>query len=236
MRIVVRRQRPLVAFVTGLVLCATLAGSIWWLLERERGRVVTELERLRHERDRLKSSATSLARDKEGLARRVAILERARQVEFEAYGRVEQELATLQQQILELKEEVVFYRGIVTDGNKSGKVRIQRFVLEPESTPRDFRFRLVLTRGMGNDKVASGAVTLAVDGDRGGERLRLDLQDLAPIPAGPLEFNFKHFQRIEGRLTLPEGFEPRRVVVHVDTAPSGSEPLRETFQWPSMRS
>ena len=236
MTLVVRRRRPLLVAVSALAVCAVVAGSVWWLLERERARVGAELTSLRAERDRLRASRTGLLEEKRELARRVAVLERTRQVESEAYVRVDRELESLQKQILALEEEVTFYRGIVSDGSRSGSVRIQRFVLEPDGTPRDFRFRLVLTRGIRNDKVASGAVTLAVDGDRGGERLRLDLGELTPFPAGPLEFNFKHFQRIEGRLTLPEGFVPRQVIVSIDAAQGGARPLRETFQWPSMSS
>jgi hypothetical protein len=234
--LVVHRRRPLVAVLAAMVLAAGLVASGWWLLERERGRALASVGGALAERDVLARSRDALEVERKQLAQRVAILERARQVEAQAYSRVDRQLAALQEQILALKEEIAFYRGIVGEDAGRDDVRIQRFVVERDGTGRDYRFRLVLTRGMGSDKVASGAVAVAVDGDRDGERVRLSLEELTPFPVGPLEYSFKHFQRLEGRMRLPDRFVPRRIVVQLDEAARGGRPVRESFQWPSMKS
>lgn len=230
------RRRPYVAMLVVSLLAVGLVVSGWWLLERERGRALASVTGALAERDALVRSRDALEAERKQLARRVAILERARQVEAQAYSRVDRQLAALQEQILALKEEIAFYRGIVSEDAGSDDVRIQRFVVERDGTAQDYRFRLVLTRGMQSDKVASGAVSVAVDGDRDGERVRLSLEELTPFPVGPLEYSFKHFQRLEGRMRLPDRFVPRSIVVQLDEAVQGSRPLRETFQWPSMKS
>lgn len=236
MRLVVHRRRPYVAMLVALLLAAVLVASGWWLLERERGRASASVSGALAERDVLVRSRDALEAERKHLAQRVAILERARQVEAQAYSRVDRQLSALQEQILALKEEIAFYRGIVSEDAGSDDVRIQRFVVERDGTAQDYRFRLVLTRGMQGDKVTSGAVSVAVDGDRDGERVRLSLEELTPFPVGPLEYSFKHFQRLEGRMRLPDRFVPRRVVVQLNEAARGGRPLRETFQWPSMKS
>jgi len=233
--LVVRRRRPLLTTLTVIAVGGLVAAGSWWFLDSERARARSAANELRQERDQLLAARDGLAREREGFARRLAILERERQVEESAYRRVGEELHTLQEEILRLEEELAFYRGIVADDSRGGGVRIQRFLVERDGQGRDFVFRLVLTRGIRSDNVASGAVTLAVDGDRSGEPLRLELQELSPLPAAPLSFSFRHFQRLEGRLRLPDDFNPRRVVVQVRAAESDERPLRRTFAWPDTQ-
>jgi hypothetical protein len=72
---------------------------------------------------------------------------------------------------------------------------------------------------------------LSVDGDQDGERVRLNLQQLSTFPVTGLRFSFKHFQRLEGRLHLPERFVPKRVIIKIELANSKTKPLRESFAW-----
>jgi hypothetical protein len=236
MTLVVRRRRPFV--VVGLVLMAGLVswGASWWVLSQDRQRLAGEAMELRTERDALLQARDLLKEERQLLAGQVAVLERTRQVESEAYARVDRQLADLQDQLLDLKEEVTFYKEIVSDDRASASVRIQRLVIEPDGAAQEYKFRLVLTRSIRNDKVASGVVELAVDGEQDGERLRLGLDELGAFPVGPLAFSFKHFERLEGRLHLPPRFVPKRVIVRVSAERNGARPLRETFPWPSTNS
>ena len=236
MTLVVRRRRPFLVAGAILLAAAVAGGSAWWTLTQE-SRVQDEAyHQVRAERDSLRRSNVALESERAALARRVAVLERARQVDSAAYAKVDEQLAELNDQLLAMKEEVAFYEGIVGDDRAASGVRIQRFEIEPEGAGPEYRFRLVLTRSIRSDNVASGAVTLAVDGDEDGERKRLDLGNLTPFPSGRLEYSFKHFQRLEGRLRLPPRFVPRRVIVRVDSSREGAKPLRESYRWPSLES
>lgn len=236
MTLVVRRRRPFVLIGATLLAAVTAGGASWWVLGGEGRRMGQELDEIRAERDALREARLALEARNGELSRRIAILERARQVEAEAYARVDGQLEDLQDQLLGMKEEVAFYKGIVSDDRADSGVQIQRFVVEPEGAEHEFRFRLVLTRGIGSDNLAKGTVSLAVDGDREGVRVRLDLAELTPFPTGPLEYNFKHFQRLEGRLRLPASFVPKRVIVRLDPERPGAKPLRGSYRWPSMES
>jgi len=234
--LVVRRRRPLL--VVSVIMLAALAagGAAWWILTEDGREQDQAFYNVRAERDSLRKANTTLLSERAALTRRVAVLERARQIDSAAYTRVDEQLAELNEQLLAMKEEVAFYEGIVGDDRVASGVRIQRFVVEPEGGGEEYRFRLVLTRGIRNDDVASGAVTIAVDGNQDGERKRLDLSELTPFPTGRLEYSFKHFQRLEGRLRLPPRFVPKRVIVRIDSTREGANPLRESYRWPSLES
>lgn len=236
MTMVVRRRRPFLVLIVAVLAGVVASGTSWWLMDQDQQSLAALSARMRTERDSLLRARGALEEERRQLLRRVAVLERTRQVESEAYARVDKKLAELQDQLLELKEEVAFYKGIVSDDTAGATVRIQHFVVEPDGGAQEYRFRLVLTRGIRSDKVASGAVALAVDGERDGERVRLSLGELTPFPVAPLAFSFKHFQRLGGRLRLPPRFVPKRVILRVDAERNGSRPLRETFQWPATNS
>ena len=228
--VVQRRQLAVMAasFVLGLVLLSTAA---WWLLEQQRIEVEMSKSLISAQRDRLALENLVVMKQREALSQRLAILERSAQVKSQAYEQVDTQLAQLQRQILDLKADVAFYRGIVSEDKDDNRVRIQRLVIEQDGSERDYRFRVVLTRGNQDDKVVNGMLSLAVDGEQDGERVRLALEQLVGFPMARLQFSFKHFQRLEGRLHLPERFVANRVVIQVDVANSADKPVRESFAW-----
>ena len=132
-------------------------------------------------------------------------------------------------EILELKEDVVFYRGIVSEAKSDNRVRIQRLVLEQDGNERDYRFRVVLTRGKGDGMVVNSTLSIAADGDQDGERVRLTLAQLVTSSVAQLQFSFKHFQWLEGWLPLPGSFGPKRVMIQVNVADSDSKSIRGSF-------
>ncbi len=182
----------------------------------------------------LRKQVKTLESDKAELRERVAILERAAQVERQAYSHVDRTLRELQDQILDLKEELAFYRGIVA---KRGEVRglaIQSFKVQRDANPGQYRYKLVLTRMEKNAKVLQGNVSLTVAGEQEGSFKRLTLSDLSGQSQRNLKLSFRHFQRLEGRLNLPEGFTPHRVLVKVTTSGKKGSQVEKTFDWPRL--
>jgi hypothetical protein len=76
-------------------------------------------------------------------------------------------------------------------------------------------------------------VALAVEGELGSKPKRLEHSDAVPTSATPIPFKFRHFQRIEDELVLPDGFVPRSVTVQVRIGDKKSSGLEESFAWPS---
>jgi hypothetical protein len=80
---------------------------------------------------------------------------------------------------------------------------------------------------MRNGKVVSGSVDLSVSG----KLKQLSREEIVNSAAPVLAFEFKYFQRLEGRLRLPKDFVPHRVYVQVH--PPGGRPSRveKAFDW-----
>jgi hypothetical protein len=172
-----------------------------------------------------------LQAENQTLREQIAILERSGQVDKEAVQDVQKHFRELQDEISELKEELEFYRGIVAATKHGSGLRIQGLRLTATSEERQYHYQLVLTNMDKDDKVTSGKVAMNVDGRLGGAPQTLDFAAVAETGADTLAFKFKHFQRLEGNLRVPSGFDPARVGVSVQL--EGDREVRESkiYEW-----
>jgi hypothetical protein len=180
------------------------------------------------QRGALHTRLTALQSENEALRRTVASAQLTRDVNKQSYADVEKTLADLQAQLLRQREELAFYRGIVSPEDGIGGLRVQRFQVLPTQNERRFKLRVVLVQSMRQEAVASGAVQLAVNGMRGQEAIRLDLPALS-ADGDTLAFSFRYFQDLEQEIELPPDFQPRSIEVHVRTGRQAE--LRESYPW-----
>jgi hypothetical protein len=160
-----------------------------------------------------------------------AAAELARDVDRQSYADVEKTLADLQAQVLKHREELTFYRGIVSPEDGIGGLRIQRFQVLSGDVDDHYRLRLVLVQSMRQDAVVTGSVTIQIEGVRDNKPVQLTLTDAGGEARedGQVPFQFRYFQNLEQKINLPQGFEPKAVNVEVRSAKS--TPVRESFPW-----
>ncbi len=183
---------------------------------------------LQHRRE-LATTIDRLEKDNEQLRQAVAAAELAREVDRKAYADVEKNLSDLQAQVLKHREELTFYRGIVSPEDGIGGLRIQRFQVLPGGADQHYRLRLVLVQSMRQDAVVSGSVKIEIEGVQANKPVQLALSDTQPSGDANLAFRFRYFQNLEQDIVLPLGFEPRAINVEVRTAKL--EPVRESYPW-----
>ncbi len=172
-----------------------------------------------------------LTNEKVTLRDEVALIERSGQVDKQAYQQVKDNLKSLQQEILELREEVSFYRGIVSPLESSSGIRIERFRVEEVSDSNVFHYEIVLTQVLKNDQTVRGKLKLVFTGVKNDGTVSYNLTDLTSAKSRFLNFKFRYFQKFEGDIVLPKGFSPRQVLVEVDA--KRRKKISNTFQWPN---
>jgi hypothetical protein len=232
---VIRQHRP----VRNLIIAATgviAIGIAGYVIHSNAGEwAQKELTVLYSEREELVSTVDALREANTALRERVAILERGKQVEGKAYQNVDAHLRSLQDEVLALKEEIAFYRGIVSAGKEKG-LNIQTFVLDKEASPGAYRFQLVLTQNLKRVRMISGKVKLKIMDELGGRSKKLLVSDMNGKQADYMKFEFKFFQRIEGRFTLPDGFRPERLQVEVVSSGKRPASVEKSFEWRGLAS
>jgi hypothetical protein len=161
-----------------------------------------------------------------------AVMERSGQIERQAYKQLEGAVTGLQDEIMELKAELAFYRGIVspTDANKG--LNLQGFELSAGAQPRQYHFKVVLTQVLNNGTVVRGNMRVAVEGLLEGEQKTYSLEQLSESQEKmSIPFRFKYFQIIDGDFLLPEGFEPIKVNLIVTPKSSTHKKMAQAFDW-----
>jgi hypothetical protein len=187
------------------------------------------------ERSQLRQLSKSLDEENGRLRRRVAVLERAAQVKRKAYADVDESVKAMQSKVLDLKEELAFYRGIVASTSRAERIDIRSFDVQGNGRPRGYRYRIVLTRFGKDGKVVHGKVSLSVLGKHDGRAKRLTFTEVADENARSIDFQLKNFKRIEGQVTLPDGFVPKTIRVVVEGEGKRTPRSEKSFDWPSRR-
>jgi hypothetical protein len=179
----------------------------------------------------LEDEFNALQEEAAELTDKVVMLETNQKIDAEAYRRVEEQLAGLQEEILTHREDLAFYRGIVAD-QQTG-LRIQDLELLRGADPSSFTMRLVLAQAIRADRRVSGYVEFNVEGTRDGKELTLSLGDMSGQTdrESRLAFSFRYFQNLQADLVLPKGFAPARVTVKLTPDGKSAKPLEKSFDW-----
>lgn len=178
----------------------------------------------------LKERVAYLEQQNSVLTRQVAQLERSKGIESEATEQVSTALASMEAEMLELREELAFYRSIVSPSKMEPGLHVQSFQIERGEADGQYNYKLVLTLVRGNNRVARGGVQMRVAGTMDGEPRELTLAEMDP-GTEELNFSFKYFQSIEGTLTLPEGFVPGKVELKVDASDRRLDDIEASYEW-----
>ncbi len=185
---------------------------------------------MQERRDRAAEIAV-LKGESAALRTKVTGAETSRSVEHQSYADVERTLGDLQAQVQKQRDELAFYRGIVSPEDGVGGLRIQRMDVLPDAGDGRYKLRLVLMQSMRQDTVIAGSVKIEVEGTRNKLPVRLGLADLGgkTRESGDVAFSFRYFQNIEQDIALPADFEPTAVDVEVKS--SRQQPLHQSFPW-----
>lgn len=162
-------------------------------------------------------------------------------IDATANKQVSQRLREYNEEILELKEELVFYRSLLTPADLEPGLQIlgmqlaQRTDGNPdEAAGNAYSYKIVLTQRRNRFKFASGRVDLQLSGLRAGREVTLYAEDLIPDSKQALTFEFKNFQSLEGQLVVPTGFEPQTMLVSVLPKARGLKQVERSFEWNSI--
>ena len=114
-------------------------------------------------------------------------------------------------------------------------LQVDRFSLASDRQVGVYNFKLVLTQVGNNKSYISGVVAVNIIGARDGEKEIIALRDLSQeIEALGVKFRFRYFQDVEGKLALPDGFEPLEVQVVAQAEGRKSSQAERTFSWDDL--
>ncbi len=214
------------------LLLALAVASAYLVFEFGRIRGGYDLVDAASERAAYKQRIADLEEEIVALKQAVALLETHREIDREAYREVEGSLIDLQSKILEQRDALAFYRGIVSPDDGRPGLRVQDLKLTRGDAERVFNLQLVLVQALQHDRKVSGDVLLEVQGSQDGVAATYALAQLLPQAADAnWPFSFRYFQHFDRQLVLPDGFTPERIHVEVRSKTRSISSIEEDFAW-----
>ena len=191
-----------------------------------------ELLHLKLEREALASQIDELESRNHNLVKKNAQLSSISRIERDAYVLANQALIKSQQKLLEQKEELVFYKGIVSPKDVELGINLQAFEVKPHVIKGIFSYKMVLTKRGESTKKMKGAANVLIRGeDKDGTR-EIFLSEIVLEKTGKgAQFSFRYFQVFEGEFSLVEGFEPYELEISIVSSTKKVRSFTESISW-----
>ena len=232
-RYLITIQRPFRWLMGLLVLLALVAAMI--LLAYEQGRQMAGFNASDADRvvEMLQAEIETLRADLAESQRQAAMLERNSKIEDDTSGQLKKTLTETQNEVLELKKELAFYKSIVAPEQSKPSLVIQTIQLKRDPAG-DYDYKIMISQQGRNDRFARGTVDVSIVGSKQGARQVLALNDVSDDTKNPMKFGMKYFQNFNGKLKLPDGFIAESMRVKLKPSAKTLEAVDELFPWDDL--
>lgn len=165
----------------------------------------------------------------EGLEFEKAKSSRDLQIKRQAYDEIANTLATTSREISSLRENIRFYESIIEGGDKKQGLQIKTISLQSDGTIGNFRYRVIIVNSDYGKQKTKGKLLIEVEG------LMEGLLKTIRIPTGSAgkdaKLLFKYFQRVDGLVTIPDGFLPQRLHLTARLSGKKGEKKEKWYNW-----
>lgn len=154
----------------------------------------------------------------------LAISKRSLQTDTVAYKDLAAALKRSDQRLMSLREKLGFYHAILGAPHKAAGVSIDKFHLVRKA--KVWHYNLVLIQSLAFQRFVYASVRFTVQGQMAGHSSDVYYPRLVDTP---LTVHFKYFSDTRGRLALPTGFIPQRIIV---TVAATGHTIKQAYPWP----
>jgi len=234
-RILIAIKRPglwLLALLAILLAIITLIWSAYLYGQREAG---FDRSQAMNEVSRLHQQLEDLQKQYAENQHKAAMIKRTSQIDDDANKQLKKSLNDSQQEVLDLKKELAFYKSVVTPEHEKRSLAIQTIQLQQDETG-EYRYKVMVTQRGRNDKLVRGSIEIKVEGAEAGQVKVLSLSDVSNNTKNVTKFSFKYFQNFEGTMNLPTTFTPENLRVVVTPSSYGVEKIDELYSWADLSS
>lgn len=150
-------------------------------------------------------------------------------IERTAQQNLARQVRALEGENARLREELaVFESTLSTDPRKAAPLSIQRFKVQPELLPGEYRFHLLVLASGPRRSEYQGRYELLVSLKQEGRSVMMTLPEIGAAGSDGYDLAFKHFQRIEGTFRVPPAARVESVQVRVYESGSGQARVTQT--------
>lgn len=177
----------------------------------------------------LMEKITQLEEEREQLRIEAAKNQSSASIDKSSVAFVQTEITKLQSEKAALQKRVDFLESLVS--KRDPHFKVVDFTLRQRDGVNTYRYGFTVSKMAKGNRTIKGSVYVTVHGQQDGEKKKLALSKLTSGKVKSHRLGFKHFQAIEGDLTLPAGFIPKSFVIEVNPSVNSYKKMNKTFDW-----
>jgi len=213
-----------------VALLAALAWSIWGYAPAQ---VKQQLQTVEAQHLQLMERFSSGETARKRLRAEVERLRSLQQVDTVAYELLQKNFNTLQDGLVEAKQQLAFYHAVVAPEQDKAGLKIQGFKVDSAVGGR-YPYSLVLIQAQKTQTMVKGTLRLEVGGSLNGHQKMLPMATVTRPAVGEAKLQFRYFQNINGQLEFPPGFSPERVKLTLDVNYPHKD-VKKSYSWSRLR-
>lgn len=196
--------------VTGVVAIALVLAQV--IFDAGRGWVGLDVSGMQSEARSLRERVSVLEGELAGVRQQADAAHSTLQIERSAQEQLTSRIRSLESENSRLREDMLVFESLAGSSGAEQGFKINRLVLEPDGDAGRYRYRMLIIRQGGKpDRDALGAYEIVATIDQHGH----DANITFPPKPGDASHRvaFRHFQRVDGVITLPDGARLKSIEV-----------------------
>lgn len=159
-----------------------------------------QIELISAERDQLASTANTV--------------ESKENIEKSTQKQLTEQVKALTTENLKLKDDLVFFESLMPSSTGAEGITIKRIKAEMQA-PGQLRYQILVMQGGKGNRDFGGEVQLTLTLVQAGKPAMMQFPDAKAGESGKIKLLFRHYQRLDGVITLPDGATVKTVLVKV---------------------
>jgi hypothetical protein len=141
--------------------------------------------------------------------------ERLLQMERATYAGLVKQMKTLTEENAALKEDLAFFQTLMPSGGKEGGVAVNRFMVQNDTLPGEYHYRLLVTQTGQRAKDFQGKLQFVVNLQQENRKIVMTLPAEDDQEGKGLKLDFRFYQRVEGTFRVAAGAVVKSMQVRV---------------------
>jgi Family of unknown function (DUF6776) len=154
------------------------------------------------------------------------------EVDKRALELLRSEMAAEKERSANLEEGLSFYRSMVASEDPGTGLSLRKPEIVPAGTPERFSYRFFVQQREREYEIVEGSLSVDVTGIQDEKEVRYPLSALSTgFNEKGATLHFRYFQAIEGEMVLPQGFEPKDIVLVARASKPRKSKVKKQFPW-----
>lgn len=152
----------------------------------------------------LQDKVASLTAERDKLQAAAATIDSQQNIEKSIQKQLTDQINTLTAENNRIKDDLAFFESLMPSANRPQGITLQKTKIEL-TAPNQLRYRALVMQGGKAVRDFSGEMHISLTLVQEGKPVMMEFPDPKSGEAAKLKLSFKHYQRLEGQITLPEG-------------------------------